>query len=113
MLVRCQWDQLGLGHGGYNDVSATKCTWLGKVQNFECVPSNFSRRLICSSFVWSGVIRTHLNDVDVWIFCKWTTKSQSDWFFCHMCLNAARIYSMDMIISSFDIYMITKTCRTF
>jgi hypothetical protein len=43
----------------------TKRTWLTKLQNFECVPSNLSGRLICDFFGWGYVCETHPKDIKV------------------------------------------------
>ncbi len=48
----------------------TKHMWLTKPQNFECVLSNLLSRLICGSFGWGCVAKTHPKNVKVWLICK-------------------------------------------
>jgi hypothetical protein len=42
----------------------TKRTWLTKLQNFECTPSNLLGKLICDFFGWDCVVKTHPKKVE-------------------------------------------------
>jgi hypothetical protein len=81
-------------HWGWSQM--TKRTWLTKLWNFECVPSNLSGRLIHDSFVWGCVVKTHPKEVKAWLVCKWVTNFQSDWFSYSKFLKIARIPSIDV-----------------
>jgi hypothetical protein len=74
-LMSSTW--ANLGHlGTYKD----EIKWLGTFgwQNLETLKmchQTLSSKLICGSLVYSCVVDTHLNDVKVLLFWKWTIKS--------------------------------------
>ncbi len=79
----------------------TKCIWLIKPRNFECVPLNLLGRLICSSFGWGCVVETHSKEIKTWLVYKWAIDSWSVWFSYSKFLRTAMISSMevDMIMN--------------
>ncbi len=83
----------------------TKCLGLIRPWYFEHVPSNLLGRLIHGSFAWDGIVRTHLNDVNVWIF--WTHCANVRFSYC-ITLKALKTSSMETINSSLDGNIATK-----
>ncbi len=79
----------------------TKCTWLTKPWNFECVPSNLFGKLLCGSFGWGCVVKTHPKEVKTWLICKWATDSRNVWFSCSRFLWIIKSSSInvDMIMN--------------
>jgi hypothetical protein len=74
----------------------TKHTSLTKLQNFERVPSNLLGRLICGSFGWGCVAKTHPKEVKAWLVYKWTTNSWNVWFSCSRFLRTTRIFFINV-----------------
>ncbi len=67
---------------------------------FEHVPSNLSSRLICGSFGWRCVLKTHPEKVEAWLVCKWTTHSQFVWFSYLRFLKTSKKVSMDVNVNT-------------
>jgi hypothetical protein len=91
-----------VGYWSWGWSRMTKHTWLTKPWNFEHVPSNLLGRLICGSFDWGCVTKTHPKEIEAWLVCKWETYSQSAWFSYSRFLRTTRISSMvvDMIMNT-------------